>query len=81
MPCWEAFAEQDPAYRDEVLPPAITARVAIEAGVSFGWERWVGDRGTVIGVDRYGASAPGGELMKHYGLHRDNVVAAARALL
>ena len=59
MPSWELFALQDLAYREQVLPPAVTARVSIEAGVTAGWERWVGDRGRAIGVDRFGASAPG----------------------
>ncbi len=58
MPCWEAFRAQPQAYRDQVLPPAVTARVSIEAGTTFGWREWVGDRGVCIGVDRYGASAP-----------------------
>jgi transketolase len=58
MPCWELFEEQGDAYRESVLPPSITARVAVEAGATLGWWRWVGDRGSVVGLDRFGASAP-----------------------
>ncbi|MFZ5586075.1 MAG: transketolase [Thermodesulfobacteriota bacterium] len=81
LPCWEVFAEQPKAYRDQVLPPAVKARLAIEAGASLGWERWVGDSGAIIGVDRFGASAPGGKVMAEYGFSVDNVVAQAQALL
>ena len=59
MPCWEIFEAQDKEYRDKVLPPKVSARLAMEAGVSLGWERWVGSQGAVIGVDRFGESAPG----------------------
>ena len=58
LPCWELFDAQPQEYRDEVLPPSVKARVSIEAGVTFGWERWVGPRGASVGVDRFGASAP-----------------------
>jgi transketolase len=81
MPSWEVFAEQDPAYRQSVLPPALKARLAIEAGATLGWERWVGDGGAVIGVDRFGASAPGGRVLAEYGLNVDNVVNRAMDLL
>ncbi|MBI4797544.1 MAG: transketolase [Desulfarculus sp.] len=81
MPSWEVFAEQDKAYRESVLPPAIRVRLAIEAGATLGWERWVGDSGAVIGVDRFGASAPGGRVMKEYGFNVDHVVARALELL
>ncbi|MFH1034703.1 MAG: transketolase [Pseudomonadota bacterium] len=81
MPSWEVFAEQEPAYRQSVLPPAIKARLAIEAGATLGWERWVGDGGAVIGVDRFGASAPGGRVLKEYGLNLDNVVNRALDLV
>jgi transketolase len=73
MPCWELFAQQDQAYRDSVLPPEIKARVAIEAAVSFGWERYVGLDGAIVGVDRFGASAPYKEIFKHYGLTAEHV--------
>lgn len=81
MPSWELFAAQSQEYRDGVLPPAVTARLAVEAGSPMGWERWVGDRGAVIGVERFGASAPGGKVLAEYGFTPENVVARARELL
>jgi transketolase len=81
FPSWELFAEQPEAYRRAVLPSAITARVAIEAGVPQGWERWVGEKGTVIALDRFGASAPYQDLYKHFGLTADAVVRAAKHLI
>ena len=81
MPCWELFERQTPQYRDEVLPPACTARLAIEAGVSFGWERYVGDHGAVHGIDRYGASAPYQVLAEKFGFTPANIVAKARAVM
>src|SRR5690348_10268078 len=81
MPSWELFEAQDQAYRDSVFPPHVHARLAVEAGATQGWERWVGRRGDVLGVDRFGASAPGGEMLKQYGFTVDNVVARAKALL
>ena len=81
MPCWEAFLEQDNAYRDDVLPPAVAARVSVEAGVTFGWERWIGAHGIAIGVDRYGASAPGEIVLREYGFTAAHVADAARESL
>ncbi len=81
LPCWELFAAQPQAYRDEVLPPAVRARVAVEAGITMGWERWVGDGGATVGVDRFGHSAPGDRVFAEYGFTVDNVVARAAALL
>ncbi|MBW3660276.1 MAG: hypothetical protein KY397_01410, partial [Gemmatimonadetes bacterium] len=81
MPSWEVFEAQDEAYRDEVLPPAVTARVSIEAGATFGWERWIGDRGIAIGVHEFGHSAPGETNMKKYGITPRAVVEAARRLV
>lgn len=81
MPCWELFEEQSETYRDEVLPPSITARLAIEAGVRQGWDRYVGSAGDVICLDRFGASAPGDVALKNLGFNVDNVVKRARALL
>ncbi|MBL9123179.1 MAG: transketolase [Planctomycetaceae bacterium] len=78
LPCWELFEAQDQAYRDQVLPPNITARVAVELGVRQGWDRYLGPRGQFIGMDRFGASAPEGVLMKQYGFTVENVVAAAK---
>jgi transketolase len=81
LPSWELFEAQDQAYRDAVLPPAVKKRLAVEAGVRQGWARWVGDEGAVIGVDRYGASAPGGLVLEKYGFTVANVVAQAKTLL
>jgi transketolase len=81
MPSWELFEAQDQSYRDSVFPPNVHARLAVEAGSPQGWERWVGQRGDVLGVERFGASAPGGEMLKQYGFTVENVVARAKALL
>jgi transketolase len=81
MPCWELFEQQDQAYRDEVLPPSVTARLSLEAGVSLGWHRWVGDGGVVMSVEKFGASAPYKEIFKHYGLTAEDVVDRALQLL
>ncbi|MEO6076532.1 MAG: transketolase C-terminal domain-containing protein, partial [Dokdonella sp.] len=81
MPSWELFEAQPQAYRDLVLTPAVTARLAVEAGISQGWERYVGPRGDTVTVDRFGASAPGDEVLEHYGFSVDNICAKAKALL
>jgi transketolase len=81
MPCWKLFEQQPQTYRDAVLPPAVRARVSIEAAASFGWERWVGPGGAIIGVDRFGASAPGSVVMRELGFNVDHVVATARSAL
>jgi transketolase len=81
MPCWELFAKEDSSYRDGVLPPGLTARLSIEAGSKHGWERWVGDRGDSIGLERFGASAPGEIVLRELGFNVENVVAKAKALL
>src|SRR5262249_38603174 len=82
MPCWELFAAHSPDHRDPaVLPPGVGARLSVEAGVTLGWKEWVGDHGDTIGVDRFGASAPGGEVLERLGFTVDNVVARAAALL
>ena len=80
MPCIELFEEQSQNYRDEVLPPSITARLSIEAGVRQGWDRWVGAKGDVICLDRFGASAPGNVALKNLGFNIENVLTHARAL-
>ena len=80
MPSWEIFEEQDAAYREAVLPAAIGRRVSFEAGVTFGWERWVGPLGVCVGINHYGASAPGATVAKELGLTADAVVAAVRSL-
>ena len=81
MPCIELFAEQAQDYQDEVLPPSITARLAIEAGVRQGWDRYVGPKGDVICLDRFGASAPGDVALKNLGFNVENVVKHAKRLL
>ncbi len=81
MPCWEFFEAQDPDYHDAVLPPEVRARVSVEAAASLGWERWTGDGGTIVGVDRFGASAPGATALTEYGFTAEHVADAARDLL
>ncbi|MGO9116313.1 MAG: transketolase [Desulfomonilaceae bacterium] len=81
MPSWELFEEQSQEYRDTVLPPDVPVRLAIEAAAPLGWKQWVGDRGDIIAVDRFGASAPGDQVLSHYGFNVDNVVARAEALV
>jgi transketolase len=81
MPSWERFAAQEAAYRDRVLPPTVRARVAVEAAATFGWERWVGDAGAVVGLDRFGASAPGPRLFEEFGFTAANVAEVARGVL
>jgi len=81
MPSWELFDAQPRSYRDSVLPPLVHARLAVEAGATQGWRKYVGDDGDVIGVDRFGASAPGPVVMREYGFSVENVCKRARALL
>ena len=81
MPSWELFQAQGSEYIQEVLPSKIPTRIAVEAGVSFGWERWVGDHGLILGVDRFGASAPMKIIYEEYGLTVENVVLNAKQLL
>ncbi len=81
FPSWELFAEQDAAYQAAVLPPDITARLAVEAGITMGWHRWVGPQGQVLGIDHYGASAPANTVFEKFGLTVDNVVKIAAGLL
>jgi transketolase len=73
MPSWELFEQQSIEYQEKVLPPEIKARVAIEAGISFGWKRWVGDSGTIIGLDCFGASAPEAVLFNTFGFTAENI--------
>ncbi|MCC7198722.1 MAG: transketolase [Gammaproteobacteria bacterium] len=81
MPSWDLFEAQPLAYRDEVLPPAVSARLAVELGVPQGWHRWVGERGDMLGIERFGASAPAEVLLREYGFTVDSVVARARRQL
>lgn len=81
VPCMDWFAEQDQAYIDEVLPPAVTARVSVEAGIAMPWYRWLGQRGRAVSLEHYGASAPAAELFERFGFTVDAVHDAARASL
>jgi transketolase len=78
LPCWEIFERQDAAYRDEVLPPAVTARVAIEEGSTMGWERWVGTEGAIIGMTTFGQSAPFADVEAEFGFTPEHVAEVAR---
>ncbi|MDJ1175104.1 transketolase [Roseofilum capinflatum] len=80
LPCWKLFDEQDEAYRESVLPKAVTKRLAVEAGTSFGWHRYLGSEGDMVSIDRFGASSPGGTAMEKFGFTVENVVARAKAL-
>ena len=80
MPCWELFEAQDAAYRASVLPAGVP-RVSVEAGITMGWERYVGFEGRSVGIDRFGASAPGAVAADRLGLNLDAVVAAAQAVI
>lgn len=81
MPCWELFERQPQSYRDSVLPPSVRARVSIEAAAPFGWERYVGLEGAIIGVTDFGASAPGPMVMREFGVTPERVVDAAKRVL
>ena len=80
MPSWEIFEDQDQAYKDHVLPPAVTARLAVEAGVGMGWERYTGDKGAVICMTTFGASGAYKDVLKHFGFTVEKIVAAAKSL-
>ena len=81
LPSWELFEAQPEAYRESVLPSSVTARVSVEAAATFGWSRWVGDRGVAIGLDHFGASAPAEVLFKEFGFTADRIVEAVKGLL
>ena len=81
MPSWELFDAQPTEYRHSVLPPSIPLRLAVEAGSPIGWHRYIGDEGEVLGVDHFGASAPGEVVLREYGFTIENVCAHARQLL
>jgi transketolase len=80
LPCWSRFDRQDAAYRESVLPAAVKRRVSIEAGVTLGWSRYVGDAGKSVGIDHFGASAPGPTLMEKFGITSRSVVDLAKSL-
>jgi transketolase len=81
LPSWEIFDHQPREYRNSVLPPAITARISVEAGIKLGWEHYVGLTGKIIGMDTFGASAPGPVLYEKFGFTADKIIAAAEELL
>jgi transketolase len=81
MPSWELYEKTSQRYKDSVLPPKVTARVAVEAGIGMGWERYVGSTGAVIGINRFGASAPGSLVIKKYGIKASAIVSKAVQLL
>jgi transketolase len=81
LPCWERFDAQDAAYRESVLPAAVRGRVSVEAGVSLGWERWAGDEGAILGLDRFGASAPAGTILTAFGFTADHVADIGRRVV
>jgi transketolase len=81
MPCWELFEQQPQSYQDQILPPRVTSRLAVEAASTALWHRWVGNLGGVVGIDHYGASAPGGQLLQRFGFTPDNVVEHALSVL
>ena len=81
LPSWELFDRQPQAYRDEILPPGVRARVAVEAGIPLGWEHYVGLEGAIVGIDHFGASAPYQILYEKFGVTAEAVAAAARRLL
>ena len=78
MPSWELFQGQPQSYRDEVLPPGVTARVSVEAASPHGWERWVGQHGEAIGLKRFGASAPAAAVYKHLNFTPEFIAQCAR---
>jgi len=81
MPSWELFEAQPEEYRNAVLPPSVSARLAVEAGISQGWNKYIGDRGDILCIDRFGVSAPGKVLFKEFGFTAENVAYRARRLL
>jgi transketolase len=81
MPSWDIFEHQSKEYRDSVLPPDVKTRLAVEQASTFGWERYVGDAGRVIGMETFGASAPLKELQNKFGFEPDRVVATVKEML
>ena len=81
MPSWDRFEKQDAEYKNSVLPKTIKKRLAIEMGTPFGWERYSGDEGSILAINRFGASAPGEIVMKEFGFSVENVVARVKSLM
>ncbi|EAY93325.1 hypothetical protein OsI_15128 [Oryza sativa Indica Group] len=78
--CWELFEEQSEKYKESVFPSEVTSRISVEAGVTFGWEKYIGEQGKAIGVDRLGSSAPAAKIYNELGLTVENVLATAKSL-
>ncbi len=81
MPSWELFAKQDASYRESILPSAVSARVSVEAGITMGWQQWVGDKGASVGIDHFGASAPAETLFEKFGFTAENVATTVRSVM
>jgi transketolase len=81
MPCFELFDEQDQAYRDSVLPSAVTARVGVEAGIRQGWDKYIGCAGRFVGIEHFGASAPAAKVFAEFGITADHIAAEARSAI
>ena len=81
MPSWELFEKTSQEYKDKVLPPDVNIRIAVEAGISMGWERYTGSNGAIIGINKFGASAPGNIVMEKFGFTPENIVQKATKLL
>ncbi|MCB0887743.1 MAG: transketolase, partial [Propionibacteriaceae bacterium] len=81
MPCQEWFDEQDPAYREQVLPAAVTARVSVEAGIAMGWAKYLGANGASVSIEHFGASASGNKCFEEFGFTPDNIANTAKSLL
>ena len=81
LPSWDLFDRQDQSYRDQVLPPEISARISVEQAATLGWERYVGLKGRMIGMHSFGASAPAKDLQKHFGFTPETIIKAAHELL
>jgi transketolase len=81
LPSWELFQKQPEEYRRQILPPAVPFRISIEAGATHGWHKYVGSSGEAMGIDRFGASAPGKVLLEKFGFTPENIVKKAKELL
>jgi transketolase len=81
MPSWDLFEKQSKEYRNSVILPEVKARLAIEMAHPFGWERYTGEQGDILAIDRFGASAPGDRVIKEYGFTVENVVSKVKAML
>ena len=81
MPSKELFSESPQDYKDTVIPPEVKNRIIVEAGISMGWEGYAGEKGIIIGIDKYGSSAPGGKVMAEYGFTVENIFEKAKGLM